>query len=361
MDIQSQSNDVAAVRHTHVRWTELPRLDLNRLPLVCIAVDADYRVLEWNAEAEKTFGYTKREAVGKVGPELVCIQPLSPDVRQLLDRLEAGAMDAHCTNPNLTRDGQTIVCEWFNTPYFDGEGRFRGLLAVGRDITRQTEIERELAEFRLRFQNLFESVLEAIVLADDRGGLVDANAAACTLLGLTRDEVSKMTPFGLRFRCESKHHTVSRNVVTVDCKDGSMVEVECRWIARFESGSLYSISRKFRTSGLSGGVPVGNPPWPAATAPECDSRDARSRTEGVNRDASQPLGIQSPTKMPISMLTNRQRIILRLVCDGVPSKTIAKKLDVSVRTIDTERAKILKAFDAKNFVQLASVAAEFLR
>ena len=47
----------------------------------------------------------------------------------------------------------------------------------------------ELADSRRRLQALFDNALDAVLLADDRGRYVDANPAACTLLGYTRDEL----------------------------------------------------------------------------------------------------------------------------------------------------------------------------
>ncbi|WP_121353936.1 response regulator transcription factor [Flavisolibacter nicotianae] len=51
-------------------------------------------------------------------------------------------------------------------------------------------------------------------------------------------------------------------------------------------------------------------------------------------------------------LTKRETEILKLLCDGESSKTIAASLFVSKRTIDSFREKIMRKAGAKNLIQL---------
>ena len=58
-----------------------------------------------------------------------------------------------------------------------------------RDITARQQAEQALAETQARMAALFEHALNAILLAADDGRYVDANPAACRLLGYRRDEL----------------------------------------------------------------------------------------------------------------------------------------------------------------------------
>lgn len=51
---------------------------------------------------------------------------------------------------------------------------------------------------------------------------------------------------------------------------------------------------------------------------------------------------------PYSPLTRREREIVSFLADGLTSKEIARKLDISYRTVEVYRAKLLKKFDASN-------------
>lgn len=57
-------------------------------------------------------------------------------------------------------------------------------------------------------------------------------------------------------------------------------------------------------------------------------------------------------------LTERQRQIKGMVLSGSPNKVIASQLQVSERTVELERAWILKLFDVKNAIELAVLIAE---
>ena len=111
------------------------RLQINRLPVAYIVLDAEGRVLEWNPAATTIFGYSREEAVGSRCVELIVPLPVSDDLRKIFDRVRAGDMHAHSTNENVTKDGRTLTCRWFNTPLIEPDGRFSGVLSLAEDVT----------------------------------------------------------------------------------------------------------------------------------------------------------------------------------------------------------------------------------
>lgn len=61
----------------------------------------------------------------------------------------------------------------------------------------------------------------------------------------------------------------------------------------------------------------------------------------------------------LQSLTQRQAHVLELAATGMPNKTIATRLAVSQRTVETERAKILKAFSADAFCDVTAQVGAF--
>ena len=59
---------------------------------------------------------------------------------------------------------------------------------------------------------------------------------------------------------------------------------------------------------------------------------------------------------PFKGLTKREKQILKLVVDGLTSKDMAKKLNLSPRTVDHHRSNLLKKFRMKNSVDLVNYA-----
>ena len=115
------------------------------MPLIYILFDADFRITDWNPAAERIFGYTKEEAVGKQ-PNDLNPPSIHAGATKIMDRIRAGDMAAHSVNENLTKDGRTITCEWFNTPLMTEHGQFGGLLCLGRDVTEQKSLEEQFRQ-----------------------------------------------------------------------------------------------------------------------------------------------------------------------------------------------------------------------
>lgn len=117
-------------------------LQIERMPLAYILFDANFCITDWNPAAERILGYTKEEALGKQ-PNDLSLPSFHEDAAKIMERLRAGDMAAHSVNENVTKDGRTITCQWLNTPLLTDDGRFSGLLCLGRDVTEQKQIETE--------------------------------------------------------------------------------------------------------------------------------------------------------------------------------------------------------------------------
>ena len=56
--------------------------------------------------------------------------------------------------------------------------------------------------------------------------------------------------------------------------------------------------------------------------------------------------------VPISDLSDRQREVLQRVLDGKPSRQIAEELDISVKTVEFHRARIMQKLGVKSAAEL---------
>jgi DNA-binding NarL/FixJ family response regulator len=57
-------------------------------------------------------------------------------------------------------------------------------------------------------------------------------------------------------------------------------------------------------------------------------------------------------------LSNKEKVILKLIVKGQNSREIAESLDLSVRTVDNHRANMMKKLSVKNAVELVKTAIE---
>lgn len=125
------------------------RLQFERMPIGYVLADHNFRIVEWNPSCEKIFGFTRAEVLGRSPFDLVISPSLKPFIHEFIDKLKTGKETLTAINENLTKDGRTILCEWFDTPLFDDHGNYTGMIAMVQDIT-----ERRLAEESLRKSNI---------------------------------------------------------------------------------------------------------------------------------------------------------------------------------------------------------------
>jgi DNA-binding CsgD family transcriptional regulator len=63
---------------------------------------------------------------------------------------------------------------------------------------------------------------------------------------------------------------------------------------------------------------------------------------------------------PANEFTPRQRDILELICDGLSNQEIANRLNISIHTVKNHKVLLFKKANAKNTVELATMASEFV-
>lgn len=107
-----------------------------------ISKDLNGFVQSWNAAAQRLFGYTAEQAVGRHISFLIPAERAHEE-NQILARLRAGERVDHFDTVRVRRDGQTVHVALTISPIRDEAGRVVGASKIVRDIT-----DRKLAEVR---------------------------------------------------------------------------------------------------------------------------------------------------------------------------------------------------------------------
>ena len=119
-----------------------------------VAMDATGRVLEWNPAAERTFGWTAAEALGREMADLIVPPALRERHRAGLARYLAGGepvlLDQRIEITAVRRDGQEIPVELTITAIAGERGGAPVFLGYVRDITDRLAAEEELRASRAR-------------------------------------------------------------------------------------------------------------------------------------------------------------------------------------------------------------------
>ena len=139
VDIDNRFKTESALRESEARLSR----HLQYTPLAAMSLDNEYRCTQWNRAAEKIFGYSADEVLGEDLSKLVIPDHEKQEVFEVLDSLKAQKGGTRNINENRTKDGRTIVCEWYNTPILDDQGRTIGISSLCEDVTEQETIRRE--------------------------------------------------------------------------------------------------------------------------------------------------------------------------------------------------------------------------
>ncbi|MBC7814683.1 MAG: ammonium transporter [Burkholderiales bacterium] len=133
---------------------------VQQTPLAVIEWSLNFEVIDWNPAAERMFGFSKRDALGRHASNLLVPDNAQDEVQKVWDTLISTRSANHSTNENVTKDGRRLICEWYNTPLIDADGSVIGFASLGLDVT-----EREHAQDELRRQNEYLGSLHETSLA----------------------------------------------------------------------------------------------------------------------------------------------------------------------------------------------------
>jgi diguanylate cyclase (GGDEF)-like protein/PAS domain S-box-containing protein len=121
-------------------------------PLAVIEWDTNFYVVDWNPAAERIFGYSKAEAIGRHAMELLP-ESAKPHAAQTWASLLSGGDGSRTTYENRTKDGRVIYCDWYHTQLIDTDGRVIGVASLAQDAT-----EQKIASERLSYLAYFDDL-----------------------------------------------------------------------------------------------------------------------------------------------------------------------------------------------------------
>jgi PAS domain S-box-containing protein len=110
-----------------------------------ISKTLDGIITSWNQGAERLFGYTPSEAIGK--PILMLIPAdLQHEEEVILSRIRRGERIEHYETIRQAKDGHLIEISLTISPIVERDGRIVGASKIARDIGPQKQIRRQLEE-----------------------------------------------------------------------------------------------------------------------------------------------------------------------------------------------------------------------
>lgn len=168
---------------------------LDQAPDAFVSMSRDGRVVEWNPQAERLFGWSRSEAIGATVAELIVPPGVRPAYEQGLARLvQSGRTKA----PNrsieveaLTKGGDLFPVEV--TVAEVGNAEEATFNAFVRDIGARRAGERALQAAQRQFETAFAQAPIGMALVGLDGKWLKVNHALCQIVGRTEDDLLART------------------------------------------------------------------------------------------------------------------------------------------------------------------------
>ena len=124
-----------------------------------VSKDLNGIIASWNAGAQRIFGFTPEEAIGR--PITIIIPAeLRDEEKEIIRRLKNGERVEHYETVRINKSGQRLNISLTVSPVRDSSGKIIGASKVARDVTEQKRIE-EAEEARQTSEARLELALEA--------------------------------------------------------------------------------------------------------------------------------------------------------------------------------------------------------
>jgi len=155
-------------------------------------------ITSWNQGAQRMYGYSAEEVVGR--PISILVPPeRSDDVPRILESMRRGERVEHYETERVSKDGRRLHVSVTVSPIKDREGLVVGASVVARDITERKRAEKEIQTRARQQETVAELGLRTLAKEDPQAVMGEAvtlvtrvlNAEYCKVLELLpgRDEL----------------------------------------------------------------------------------------------------------------------------------------------------------------------------
>jgi PAS domain S-box-containing protein len=327
------------------------------------ATDPDGTITYVSPAVHQILGYSPDDMIGRNWREFLnADDPAFEHLERLERERYSGIRTPLYTAPVPRKDGEIRVLEIRDVPLHDADGRMIANEGICRDITLRHQAEEalrraheelelrvkertaeltamyeQLRDSEQRYRSMVEDHLEFIIRWRDDGILTFVNQSYCNHCNASRDELlqGSFMPMIMeddrellkeRLAAVAADHPVVVHEHCVVMPDGRKVWEHWSHRALFnQQGNLI----EFQSVG-------------------CDITERRKRDEHARERAL--------AMAQLSVLTEREHNVMQRVVAGDANKVIARKLGLSIKTIEKHRSSLMKKLHARSVPELVRLA-----
>jgi len=141
-ELRERTEEARAARAEVVEATAWLEAAITATPAALILLDRDLRTRLWNPAAERMFGWSRADALGRIAPHIPSEE--LPGFQRIVGRILDGEPLVETETLRSGADGRPRQVKVVSAPVRAPEGEISGFLAVITDITTQKEMEARL-------------------------------------------------------------------------------------------------------------------------------------------------------------------------------------------------------------------------
>ncbi|MCC6346717.1 MAG: PAS domain S-box protein, partial [Nitrospirales bacterium] len=184
-DISARKHAEAALRDSEEQY----RIVAETAQDAIITIDENDTIMLVNKAAERIFGYTREELLGKPVTMLMPEPMRERHAAAVKKHIETGKRSISWVAvglPGLHKSGKEIFLEIsYGESIKEGKYYFIGII---RDVTLRKEAEESLKESEKKYRDLFEESKDAVYISTPQGEFLDINPAGVELFGFSSKE-----------------------------------------------------------------------------------------------------------------------------------------------------------------------------
>ena len=142
----------------------------------------DGTITAWNRAAERLFGFTATEAVGK-RIDIIVPPERHAEVNEILYRIARGEAIEHYETFRMDRNGREIPVSLAISPLRSLAGEIIGASKIARDITESIKTQAALNQEIEERRRIFETSQDLILVTDTKGTFVQVSPSSMSILG----------------------------------------------------------------------------------------------------------------------------------------------------------------------------------
>ena len=153
-----------------------------------VTKNLDGVITGWNQAAERLFGFTSQEAIGK-RIDIIVPGELRDEVQGILAKIKSGEKVDHHETVRVHKDGQRIDVSLSVSPVKSQSGVIIGAAKVARDIGARKLAQAALLESEQMARAIIDTALDAFIQLDDSGTVIGWSPKAEDMFGWSSQEI----------------------------------------------------------------------------------------------------------------------------------------------------------------------------